>query len=216
MRLRVISNDDTTDAGLLDGLAWVVRRTVVDVRGEACFGEELEVTTFCSRLGKRWAERRLEVRGDRLGHYDVASLWVHIDPSSGRPRSLPDQFLEIYAEAAGGRTVGARLEHPPPPDDAARRPWPLRSVDFDTLQHMNNAAYWAAVEEFLGEEPMTVPYRAVIEYGAGIAPGSDVTLRSALLPGPARHVWWDVAGQVPASASLSALALLGEPNTVDR
>ena len=36
---------------------------------------------------------------------------------------------------------------PPPPDDAPRSPWALRSTDVDLHGHVNNAVYWQAVED---------------------------------------------------------------------
>lgn len=202
-----VSNDDTSAAGLLDDLAWVVRRTTVEVHADAAFGDDLGFKTFCSGLGKRWAERRLSVHGDRGARYEVATLWVHIDEGSGRPKGLSQQFLDIYGAAAGGRTVGARLGHPSPDaatTDSVDERWPLRAVDFDTLQHMNNAAYWAVVEESLSGQPMRPPFTTTIEYGAGIAPAHEVNLTSAHV-GSTRFIWLRVGDQVPASASLETL-----------
>jgi acyl-ACP thioesterase len=174
-----VSNDDTGDAGLVDDLAWVVRRTTVDVLVPARFGEGLELVTFCGGLGRRWAERRLHVTGTGGARYEVATLWVHIDPGTGRPRELPAQFLELYGEAAGGRTVTARHRNPPPPADAEGRPWVVRAADLDLFGHVNNAAYWAAVEEVAADEPLVPPVRAVAEYGAGLHRGAEVELRWA-------------------------------------
>lgn len=204
-----VSNDDTSAAGLLDDLAWVVRRTTVEVHADALFGDDLRFQTFCSGLGKRWAERRLSVHGADGARYEVATLWVHIDEKSGRPKGLSDQFLEIYGAAASGRTVGARLGHPRPDvagSGSIEQRWPLRAVDFDTLQHMNNAAYWAVVEESLAEQPLLPPFTATIEYGAGIAPAHEVNLTSAEV-GSSRFIWLRVGDQVPASASLEILVV---------
>ena len=115
-----VSNEDTGDAELPDDMAWVVRRTVVDVVRPAVFGEELEIVTFCSGLGNRWAERRLSIRGDHRARYEVATLWIYIDASSGRPRMLGDRFLELYGPSAQGRKVQARLTHGPCDADAER------------------------------------------------------------------------------------------------
>jgi acyl-ACP thioesterase len=172
-----VSNDDTTEAGLVDDLAWVVRRTVVDTFVPARFGEDLELVTFCGGLGRRWAERRLAVTGDAGARIEVATLWVHIDPTSGRPRQLSEQFLSLYGEAAQGRTVGARHGNPPAPDGAMLRRWPVRVADLDLFGHVNNAAYWAALEEVLADHPLTGAHRAVCEYGAGIRHGDVVDLR---------------------------------------
>lgn len=204
-----VSNDDTRDAGLADDLAFVVRTTTVDVYQEGVFGEDLTITTFCGRLGKRWAERRLNVIGSEGARYEVATLWVHIDTVSGRPLALADDFIHHYGEAAQGRTVSAKQTVPKPETldgDKARRPWPLRAVDFDTFAHMNNAAYWAVIEEDLRERTMPLPSRTCIEYGAGIGPADDVTVVSADA-GAERYLWWEVSGQPAASAAVSTLTV---------
>ncbi len=203
-----VSNDDTTDAVLEDDLAWIVRKTVVDVVVEAEFGETLTFVTFCSGLGGRWAERRLHVTGDRGARLEIATLWVHLDADSGRPTRLSPQFLDLYAEAAQGRKVSARLEHPEPADTAIGRPWPVRFVDFDIFEHMNNAAYWAAVEELIAERSFpSQRCRAELEYGHGIDQGSVVTLTIDDLPSPTSDqaqgfaLWWSAEGLTKPAAS---------------
>ncbi|MBK5224754.1 MAG: 4-hydroxybenzoyl-CoA thioesterase [Acidimicrobiia bacterium] len=175
-----VSNDDTVDAGLDDDMAWVVRRTVVEVHAEARLREELELTTFCGGTGSRWAERRVSVRGEHGAHIETATIWVHLDMATFRPIKLPAQFHELYDEAAGGRTVRARLHHAEPPADAAAAgatvaPWPLRFVDFDVLDHVNNAVSWEAVEEErAGRKHLRAPLRAEVEYRDAIERGHDV------------------------------------------
>lgn len=201
-----VSDDDTTDAGLSAELAWVVRRTAVVVRQPAVLGEDLTFTTFCSGLGKRWADRRLDVEGSAGARYQVTTLWICIDPVAGRPAPLSEQFIELYGPAAQGRTVSARLVHPKQPaDDARPWTWPLRAVDVDTLGHVNNAAYWAVLEEALdGAEP-TPPYEVCVEYRAGLEPDDRVTVSGTEVDG--MRLWWLVTGNgdVAASISLSAL-----------
>ena len=47
--------------------------------------------------------------------------------------------------------------------------WPLRFADFDVLEHVNNAVYWAAVEqELAGRRSLRAPLTAVVEHGAAI------------------------------------------------
>ncbi len=203
-----VSNDDTTDAELLDDLAWVVRKTTVDVVVEAEFGETLHFVTFCSGLGGRWAERRLHVVGDRGASIEIATLWVHLDADTGRPTHLSNQFIDLYGEAAQGRKVSARLEHGEPGPAAQERSWPVRFVDFDIFDHMNNAAYWAAVEELIAERAVSpVGCRAALEYGHGIDHGDDVTLvvddyASPLDPrADGFALWWSAAGADKAAAS---------------
>lgn len=186
-----VSNDDTGDAELPDDMAWVVRRTVVDVVRPAVFGESLEFVTFCSGLGNRWAERRLSVRGDVQGHYEVATLWIYIDASSGRPRLLGERFIELYGPASLGRKVQARLTHGLCDPDSERVAWPLRRVDFDLFNHVNNAAYWSAVEELLPDRTSrrSGPWRFTIEYRDGIGAGAPVRIARHHEP-DIDELWW--------------------------
>ena len=214
-----VSNDDTMDVALPDDLAFVVRRTTVDVHRSGALGEDLTIRTFCGRLGRRWAERRLVVEGSAGAHYEVATLWVHIDVQSGRPRPLSEDFLHHYAEAAQGLTVSARHQLQPPERTSVRSvertDWPLRIVDFDTFAHMNNAAYWAVIEEFRHRHPTPEPLRASIEYGAGIGPADLVVIAHGIDDRGRQLLWWEIDGQPSASAAVGALGGRGA-NTAAR
>lgn len=198
-----VSNDDTTEAGLDDEPGWVVRSTVVDELEPARLYEPLSFRTFCSGLGKRWAERRLEVRGKCGARYEVATLWVCVDTENGQPRRLTSQFLDLYAEAADGRTASARLRNPKPgavSDQPSRHHhWQLRRVDFDPLDHVNNAAYWAAVEEWM--EPFRHPRRIRMEYADGITERPELVIERVSEPDHMMLWWW--AGDDGPSASAS-------------
>lgn len=149
--LQDVANDDAREALRDEVSAWVARRTVIDVVSWPRYGEVVELTTFLGGVGPRLAERRTSVRGARGGVVECASIWVHVDVRSGRPAPLPEQFLTIYGEAYGDRKVRGRLVIPNAPvDGAASAPWSFRRTDLDLLAHVNNAAYWAIVEEQLG------------------------------------------------------------------
>lgn len=200
--LQDTSNDDTRATGEDPSAPWIVRRTRIDVDRPPRTGDVIALTTFAGGLGSRWAERRtsIAVPADDARRVEAASLWVRVDPVSGRPARLDDRFLEVYGEAARGRTVGSRLRHPGPPDDAATRPWPLRSTDHDALGHVNNASTWEAVEDELDRRGL-VPRRAELEYRDAITPTDDVVLHSAL-DGAELWVWLTVDGRVRASAAV--------------
>ena len=128
------------------------------------FRDTVTSTTWCSGIGGRWAERRVRIVGDRGGRVDAAVLWVHLD-ADGRPARLPDRFDGIYAVAAGGRTVRARLHHAPRPDGLAGEPFPLRFCDFDVMAHVNNAVSWEPVEQALAARPgLRAPLRVSVEH----------------------------------------------------
>lgn len=175
---------DVLDSGIPDEGVWVVRRMELVVQRFPRFWEPLEVATFCSGIGPLWAERRTTVRGEHGGLVEAVALWVHLDPDGGRPRPLPAGFDAVYGEAAAGRRVRARLRHPAePPADARERPWWFRATDLDMARHVNNAVYWAVVEEELAGADPADGFRAAIEHRA---PGGAGSARVAAA-GP--HRW---------------------------
>ncbi len=159
-----IATADAADALSGSAYAYVLRRLVMSIGQTPLIGERLTLTTFCGGTARSWAERRTSVLGDRGASVETSGIWVPID-SSGRPSRLPDDFLSAYAEAAGGRRVGARLTHGIRPESADSSPWPVRYTDLDTLGHVNNAAHWCPVEERLrGREVV----HAEIEFVGGL------------------------------------------------
>jgi len=210
------SNDDTRDVDLPDAMAWVVRRTVIDVVRPGHWDEVLSVTTWAGGLGRRWAERRLQLVGlpeaarsrdmppegavRESAHLEVSTLWIHLDPASGRPKTLSDTFLEHYGPSAGDRVVAARRVLPVEiPAEADRHAWPVRRSDLDTLGHVNNTNYLSVVEEFLPAPWASAPMRIVVDYGAGVAAGA--ALEVAVDRADDRlDLWWVVDGTVVAAA----------------
>lgn len=201
-----VSDDDTTDAGLDQEPGWVVRSTVVDELVPAELGQELTFETFCSGLGGRWAERRLTVRGTEGICYEVATLWVCIDPVSGRPHRLTDQFNSFYGEAAGDRKVSARQVNPaiePDVDRGRCRPWQVRRADLDVYGHVNNAAYWAAVEQWA--DPWSGPRRTRLEYGGGLTDIDRVDILVDTVDG-VLALWWLAPSEEPIVEATEAMA----------
>jgi acyl-ACP thioesterase len=166
--LQDVAYDDVDDAGLRDSGVWVVRRGRLLVRRFPALREEMTLQTFCSGIGPRWAERRTVLRGAAGAEVESVALWVHLDPATGAPGRLDARYHAIYSAAAGGRRARGRLRHADPPESAPRLPWVFRRADCDPADHVNNAAYWAVVEELLGE-PDGVD--AEIEYRDAAQPG---------------------------------------------
>ena len=201
--LHDVSNDDTRDSGLRDDGSWVVRRTVVRVEGASPrYLQRVALATWCSGTGRNWAERTVTI-GDSVV---ATSLWVAVDLDTMRPRRLDDDFLTLYAPSANGRRVSSRLLLPGPDGHAGaahRRPWPLRRTDLDLLGHVNNAAYWAAVEG-VAPDLLAAPYEATLEFARPVDWGADVQLAVAAGDGELR-AWFEVDGAVHASACVAAL-----------
>ena len=196
--LQDIANDDTRDAGHDPMAPWVVRRTVIHVLEPVALDEVVSLTTFSGGHGRRWAERRTSITGSDGGRVESAALWVHVDPVSGRPARLTDQFHATYDEAAGGREVSSRLHHGPPPEGLEGRPWPLRITDLDGLGHVNNAATWAAVEQEAATAGLQ-PHWAELEYPGAIGPDDEVISQTEF-DGTTLRMWLTCGDEVRASA----------------
>jgi acyl-ACP thioesterase len=169
---------DVDDAGLSGRAGWVVRRMRLRVERFPVFGDRVVARTHATGYGLAWAERRTTIEGERA-FIEADALWVQVDPASGRPVPLDESFHAVYGAAVNGRQVKARLRHPGAPPDAEPAAWRFRATDLDLVGHVNNAAYWAPVEEELltaGHEPER--FDAEIEFRGGAIAGDAVILRA--------------------------------------
>ena len=175
-----IAYADSVDAGQAGRATWVVRRTRMRVTRFPQFGAEFTLATFCSGLGRMWAERRTSITpvGEDAGGVEVVSVWVHLDPLTARPTKLTAEEIAIWSETTAGRTVTARLRHPAPDGVADGFPWWFRSTELDLAGHVNNAAYLTPLEEELlveDTEPGSIDVE--IEYRSPAQPGEMRVLR---------------------------------------
>jgi acyl-ACP thioesterase len=173
---------------------WVVRRTELEVVEPFRDDLRVDLETWASGTAPTAASRRYTLRGDNGGHIEAESVWIHLDRDL-RPLRLDDGFLEIYGESAAGRRASTRLTLPAP-TVAPVREWPLRVTDVDRLGHVNNAAYWAPVEEaFAGR--LGGKLHAVLEYRKPIDLGERVELAV-----DGNLLWLVVGGDVRSAARL--------------
>ena len=63
--LQDIAYEDVEDAGLADSAVWVVRRTRMRIARFPRFAERCTVRTYCSGIGRMWAERRTTIVAER-------------------------------------------------------------------------------------------------------------------------------------------------------
>jgi acyl-ACP thioesterase len=194
--LQDIASEDVTDVGRPPSEHfWVVRRTELDVVEPFADDLLVELETWASGTAPTAASRRYTVRGDRGGHIEAESIWIHLDRDL-RPLRLDEGFLSIYGDSTQGRRASTRLTLPPP-TVAPTREWPLRVTDIDRLGHVNNAAYWAPVEEVWAGR-LGGRLRAVLEYRRPIDLGERVELAV-----DGDHLWLVVGGDVRAAAALA-------------
>jgi len=177
--LQDIANDDARGSGWSDPHGWVVRRTVVDVHRFPMYLDDVSVSTWCGGVGSHWAERRTRVEastGEVL--VDAAALWVHIDMESMRPTVMPDDVADALQRAGVSRKVSSKLvlktkefAH------THESQWALRFSDFDSLGHVNNAAYWEVAEEVLStRREWRAGIRGIVEHVHELPPSPAVTV----------------------------------------
>jgi acyl-ACP thioesterase len=176
--LQDIAYADVVESGLAERAAWVVRRARLRVARFPRMGVPVTLRTACSGVGRMWAERRTTVVADGQALVEAVSLWVHLDPRSGRPFPLSDAELAVYEPSTGGRRIKGRLRHPAPPPDAEGRPWWFRAADLDVAGHVNNAVAWTVLEEELLDGPEPEAIDAEAEYRAPAQPGRHEVVRA--------------------------------------
>ena len=200
--LQDVAYADVADAELEDRAVWVVRRTRIRVQRFPTFGQVYSLATFCSGLGRMWAERRTSIApiGTGEGAVEAVTLWVHLDPANWRPIPLSEEEASVYRASARGRRVTARLRHPLPSGEEQRSTWSFRATELDIAGHINNAAYWEPVEEELLGQPEPERVDVEVEYRGPSQPGEKLLLRDG------DHRWITGAdGEIHASILLADL-----------
>jgi len=165
--LQDVASDDWADSGINADDFWLARRTSWRLSPAGRWprlNETVRLTTWCGGSGAAWAERRTDVEVDGQVMVEAASLWVPVGPE-GRPRRVRADFYDVYGEAAGGRKVSGRVSLTPVDPASSRRVWTIRRSDVDVVGHVNNAAVWCAVAEFVptGIRAASVTHHSAIE-----------------------------------------------------
>lgn len=197
--LQDIATDDSLDGGYDEPHSWVVRRTQMWVTSFPKYLDQIELTTWCGALGSHWAERRTQIKCAGAVAIECAALWVRVDFKTMKPVALSKELIELLQSATGGRKISSRLEIGKNlPDLASHNPtvqsWPIRFSDMDAVGHLNNAAYWEVLEEYLGANSgQRAPLRATLEHHGAIDPGDEVRIVTQKLDGRVvlRHVLAD-------------------------
>jgi len=179
--LQDVAVDDVAETGWgADEHIWLVRRTLIEQIRPFSVAETVTLTTWSSGAGTVAASRRTTLAGDSGGSIEAESIWAHLGRDL-RPQRLGERFFAVYGESTVGRRISHKLDLAGPPDGAARERWPLRSADIDVLGHVNNAAYWEAVEDAAKSASFNPagPLVAVLEFRQPIDLEDEVELVSS-------------------------------------
>lgn len=198
--LQDVAADDDADAGLPENGGWILRRLALEIRRLPRLGQIVRSSTGCTGVGRGWAERTTTMAVAGATEVTTRAVWVWVDRVSGSPRALPPEFFTTYGEEVRQHRVSARLSLPAPPAGAAGVGWVWRVTDLDVYDHVNNAVYWSAVEEWLaGPGAGRRVAGALVEFGAGIGRGEPSELVTRTEPN-ATSLWFRVGADVRAAA----------------
>ncbi len=177
--LQDVAFDDLNDAGFSQVHAfWVLRRCIIRVIRPAHFNDEIRLRSWCSALSGRWCNKRVTIDAGSGALVETEGFWINVDGSTGIPAPLSEEFIARFSVPAADHKLHWRrmLPRPPVGDDPLQgTPFPMRAADFDWLSHVNNAAYWYVLEDYLEDEHRDLldgEYEAVLEYNAPITAAS--------------------------------------------
>ncbi|WP_161893896.1 acyl-[acyl-carrier-protein] thioesterase [Gordonia spumicola] len=193
--LQDVANDNiaVTDFADTDPF-WIIRRTVIDVFEPLTWPSDFRVERWCGAFSTRWTDMRVTIRGTAQtnrfnpeprpgGHVETNAFWINMT-ESGMPARISDTAMRTLTEMTDEHRLRWKAmnpgEAPPASDvDLPDREHVLRVTDFDPFRHLNNAAYFAAVEDELVDhlDLLDGPHRAVIEYLRPVTPGVPITVR---------------------------------------
>lgn len=165
---------------------WIVRRTMADLIRPIEFGDMLRMRRWCSGTSNRWCEMRVRIDGRKGGLFESEAFWININRETQMPSRISDDFLEGLRRTTDidrlrwkpYLTAGSR-------EDASEiHEFPVRVTDIDLFDHMNNAVYWAVIEDYLASCPelLKVPLRVTIEHDAPVALGDKLEIISHIHP----------------------------------
>ncbi|EGD54322.1 acyl-[acyl-carrier-protein] thioesterase [Gordonia neofelifaecis] len=201
---------------------WIIRRTVIDVLEPITWPSDFEVERWCGALSTRWTNMRVRIKAtsgtNRFnpeprpdGLVETEAFWINMT-EQGMPARISDLAMETLTAMTDEHRLKWKAMNPgtaPAPEDLdlPDREHVLRITDFDPFKHLNNAAYFEAVEDELVDHAdlLDRPHRAIIEYLRPITPGTRVVVRRQRLD-DALLVWLmtpNDAGELQVAASVS-------------
>lgn len=156
------------DALFAKGLAWVLLWQRLDIVRRPAAGEQLRIVTMPGKGRLGLYPRRFELwSGDeRIGA--ARSVWAIINAETRSMAALSDAPLSGETERQS-----LRMDSIPAPDGGESFRFAPAAEYIDRNGHMNNAAYLAALAEYL---PENSGFDLSILYHREIMPGDEVTV----------------------------------------
>lgn len=90
---------------------WVVRRHTIDYLTPAFADERLDLHTWIEWVKDCQSVRRylLTREGQHRALARAETLWVCVDPETGRPKRVPESFMQAFALVPGGEAEALQI-----------------------------------------------------------------------------------------------------------
>ncbi|MBJ8337399.1 acyl-ACP thioesterase [Antrihabitans sp. YC3-6] len=223
--LQDVANDnlEATDFAHTDPF-WIVRRTVIDVIEPISWPGTVTAQRWCGALSTRWTNMRVRMTAEHetnlfnptqrpAGLVETEAFWINVN-QQGLPARISDGGFALLSSMNDVHRLKWKSMNPDLPSEAdadtaapVDRQHVLRSTDFDPFKHMNNAAYWAAVEDELVDHPdlTATRHRAVLEYLRPISPDTIALTVRRRREGDQLQMWLLANGVTAATATVTRL-----------
>lgn len=155
--------------------AWLMSFWQVTVEAYPSLGEEVRVETRPYAFEHFMGRRNFELfssSGNSLAKAD--SLWFYYNGKTGRPERPPKEMAEAYGmDERIAMDYAESRKIPLPGQMEAREPFPVRRIQLDTNEHVNNGQYVRMAAEYFPDGMVTefrMEYKKAARLGDWIYP----------------------------------------------
>lgn len=156
------------------GYAWAVRKIALRLSRLPEYDEQLHVSTWIHQFNKIMMRREFEITAGGKEVAMASSEWVCLDL---RRRKISRHHPPTLQNFQPARTAGVdqelqRWTRPQEVPAQCTREVRVRSADFDSNGHVNNATYFEYLESLLAQcdEAMTIPLKLGMHFTEEIGP----------------------------------------------
>ena len=147
-----------------NNMVWVLSFWQVDIIKYPVLGEEIEIGTLPYEIKGFLGHRNFFIRNKQGEMYVKAnSLWTLVDIENGRPKKVPQMFIDLYGvEPKLEMEYLDRKFTAPEGEELREAPFVVRRHNIDTNIHVNNAQYVSMAMDYIKDTENI--YRLRAEY----------------------------------------------------
>ncbi|MFN8015660.1 MAG: thioesterase [Acidimicrobiia bacterium] len=161
--LQDIGYDDTDDIGVGDGGSWVARSIEIESTNPNRLPKRndlVNLKTFCSGIGRAFAQRTVEISRDNGIELIAKTIWVCVN-ENGKPIPVPSWLNDAYPNA---EKIKANNILSTAYSDQKSFKFKTRASDIDVNDHINNSIVFNIANEVAYETGSVFPSSLRVEY----------------------------------------------------